>query len=89
VIEHASLRIKILGATAHPAASWAAQAAHNLCDGPAGCRLPETVPDQRPATVSSGSSTEPTMTGPPGTRSGSSTCRSCRTCSAPGPCAAS
>jgi transposase len=30
MIEHASRRIKILGATAHPAASWAAQAAHNL-----------------------------------------------------------
>jgi transposase InsO family protein len=30
VIEHASRRIRILGATSHPAASWVAQAARNL-----------------------------------------------------------
>jgi putative transposase len=30
VIEHASRRIRILGATTHPAASWVAQAARNL-----------------------------------------------------------
>src|SRR5271170_4791069 len=39
--------------------------------------------------VFTGSSTEPTMTGPPGTRSGSSTCPNCRTCWAPGRYAAS
>jgi hypothetical protein len=30
VIEHGSRRIRILGATAHPTASWVAQAAKNL-----------------------------------------------------------
>jgi putative transposase len=30
VIEHASRRIRILGATPHPVASWVAQAARNL-----------------------------------------------------------
>ncbi|WP_238598249.1 hypothetical protein [Saccharothrix sp. ALI-22-I] len=30
VIEHASRRIRVLGATAHPTASWVVQAAKNL-----------------------------------------------------------
>ncbi|MEU5853584.1 hypothetical protein ABZ790_45870, partial [Saccharopolyspora shandongensis] len=40
VIEHGSLRIRNLGATAHPTASWVAQAAKNLVMDleDAGCR---------------------------------------------------
>jgi hypothetical protein len=30
VIEHASRRIRVLGATTHPAATWVTQAARNL-----------------------------------------------------------
>ena len=30
VIEHGSRRVRIIGATAHPCASWVAQAARNL-----------------------------------------------------------
>ena len=40
VIEHGGRRIRILGATAHPTASWVAQAAKNLVMNlqDAGCR---------------------------------------------------
>jgi transposase InsO family protein len=48
VIEHASRRIRILGATAHPSASWVVQAAKNLVmdlEG-AGCRARFLIRDR-------------------------------------------
>jgi putative transposase len=48
VIEHGSRRIRILGATAHPIASWVAQAAKNLVmdlEG-LGCRAQFTIRDR-------------------------------------------
>jgi hypothetical protein len=48
VIEHANRRIRILGATPHPTASWVAQAAKNLvmeCED-AGCRARLLIRDR-------------------------------------------
>lgn len=48
VIEHASRRIRVLGATAHPTAAWVAQAARNLAMDleDAGCRAKYLIRDR-------------------------------------------
>jgi transposase len=47
-IEHRTRRIRILGATGHPAAAWVSQAARNLVMGPSGRRMPGAISDPGP-----------------------------------------
>ncbi|WP_223840074.1 hypothetical protein [Saccharopolyspora pogona] len=63
VIEHASRRTRILGATTHPTATWVAQATKESRHGPRGHRLPGAVPDPRPGQVPTHSETVVTETG--------------------------
>jgi hypothetical protein len=48
VVEHASRRIRVLGATAHPSAGWVTQAARNLVMDleDAGCRVKYLIRDR-------------------------------------------
>jgi hypothetical protein len=48
VIEHRTRRIRVMGATAHPTASWVAEAARNLVMdlADAGCRAPYLIRDR-------------------------------------------
>src|SRR5207248_9442679 len=48
VIEHASRRVRVLGATAHPPAGWMAQAARSLVMdlGDSGCRAKYLIRDR-------------------------------------------
>jgi hypothetical protein len=48
VIEHASRRVRVLGATAHPTAAWVAQAGRNLVMDleDAGCRVKYLIRDR-------------------------------------------
>jgi hypothetical protein len=48
VVEHASRRIRVLGATAHPNTAWVSQAARNLVMDieDAGCRVKYLIRDR-------------------------------------------